>query len=528
MLRVKKEPAMIRVTRIDNVFLGTAKSLVNVIITPTQNFEKKIPISALVLPKLNNYTVSKADCYNDWEHLRNLELADPTPFDNKDFDMIIGADYYGSLLLPGLVKGPIQSPTAQATVFGWIISGPLNSLKNVTSTSKVVHHCVGLSDIRNDLQKFWEIEEFPQKVHLTEDERKCEEHFVSTHYRNEDGSYVVRYPFKNDPPERLGDSLKNAKRLLSQTERRVQNNPELKKNYYDFLNEYKDLKHMKEIDVSDKQNSNCEIENYLPYHIIIRESSSSTPLRIVFNASFPTLTGQSLNDLLLPGPKLHADIPSIILRWRNYRFVMTADISKMFRRIQIDKRDVNFQRIICRLDETQEIKHFQLLTVTYGISSSPFLANRVIKQLAIDEGDNFPKAKNILLNDIYVDDGLFGADDFESALQLKIEFIQLLAKGGFPVHKISSNSPLLSDSKISKYSERLILNDTNSKAVLGLYWDPEYDVFRISLSPVVNVTFTKRNVLSVIAKQFDPLGWISPILIIAKIIIQDLWIRHLD
>ncbi|XP_043478769.1 uncharacterized protein LOC122509074 [Leptopilina heterotoma] len=528
MLRVKKEPAMIRVTGIDNAFLGTAKSLVNVIITPTQNFEKKIPISALVLPKLNNHIVSKADYLSDWEHLRDLDLADPTPFDNKEFDMIIGADYYGSLLLPGLIKGPVRSPTAQATVFGWIISGPLNSLNNVSPTSKVVHHCVGLSDIHNDLQKFWEIEEFPQKSNLTDDETKCEEHFVNTHSRNEEGNYVVRYPFKNDPPERLGDSLQNAKRLLLQTERRVQNNPELKQDYYDFLNEYKDLKHMIEIDYNDEQNSNFEIENYLPYHIVIRVSSSSTPLRIVFNASFPTLTGVSLNDLLLPGPKLHADIPSIIIRWRNYRFVMTADISKMFRRIQIDKRDVNFQRIICRLNETEEIKHFQLLTLTYGVSSSPFLANRVIKQLANDEGDNFPKAKQILLNDIYVDDGLFGADDLETALQIKNEFIQLLAKGGFPVHKISSNSPLLSDSKLSKYSERLILNDTNSKAVLGLYWDPEYDVFRISMSPVVNVNFTKRNVLSVIAKQFDPLGWISPILIIAKIIIQDLWIRHLD
>ncbi|XP_043474987.1 uncharacterized protein LOC122506733, partial [Leptopilina heterotoma] len=528
MLRVKKEPAMIRVTGIDNAFLGTAKSLVNVIITPTQNFEKKIPISALVLPKLNNHIVSKADYLSDWEHLRDLDLADPTPFDNKEFDMIIGADYYGSLLLPGLIKGPVRSPTAQATVFGWIISGPLNSLNNVSPTSKVVHHCVGLSDIHNDLQKFWEIEEFPQKSNLTDDETKCEEHFVNTHSRNEEGNYVVRYPFKNDPPERLGDSLQNAKRLLLQTERRVQNNPELKQDYYDFLNEYKDLKHVIEIDYNDEQNSNFEIENYLPYHIVIRVSSSSTPLRIVFNASFPTLTGVSLNDLLLPGPKLHADIPSIIIRWRNYRFVMTADISKMFRRIQIDKRDVNFQRIICRLNETEEIKHFQLLTLTYGVSSSPFLANRVIKQLANDEGDNFPKAKQILLNDIYVDDGLFGADDLETALQIKNEFIQLLAKGGFPVHKISSNSPLLSDSKLSKYSERLILNDTNSKAVLGLYWDPEYDVFRISMSPVVNVNFTKRNVLSVIAKQFDPLGWISPILIIAKIIIQDLWIRHLD
>lgn len=64
-----------------------------------------------------------------------------------------------------------------------------------------------------------------------------------------------------------------------------------------------------------------------------------------------------------------------------------------------------------------------MLTLTYDVSSSPFLANRVIKQLANGEGDNFPKAKQILLNDIYVDDRLFGADDLKTALQIKNEFI---------------------------------------------------------------------------------------------------------
>lgn len=443
--------------------------------------------------------------------------------------MIIGADYYGSLLLPGLVKGPAQSPTAQATVFGWIISGPLNSSNNIASSNKVVHHCVGISDLQNNLQKFWKIEEFPQKFHLTDDEKKCEEHFVQTDSRNEAGSYIVRYPFKDDPPKGLGNSLSNAERLLLKSECRLKRNPELKQDYYAFLNEYRDLNHMKEIDSEKDQNHEDNIINYLPHHTVIRESSSTTRVRVVFNASYPTSTGLSLNDLLLPGPKLHADIPSIILRWRNYRFVMTADISRMFRRILIDEKDVDFQRVVCRLQETEKIKHFQLLTLTYGISSSPFLANRVIKQLANDEGNAFPEAKKVLLNDIYVDDGLFGADDFESALRLKNDFVLLLAKGGFPVHKISSNSPLLSENSKNPIDDaRLILHDFDPHAILGLFWDSQYDVFRISISQKNNKIATKRIVLSVIARQFDPLGWISPILIIAKILMQDLWIRHLD
>ena len=56
------------------------------------------------------------------------------------------------------------------------------------------------------------------------------------------------------------------------------------------------------------------------------------------------------------------------------------------------------------------------------------------------------------------------------------------------------------------------------------------DNFSVRVYPtdVKVVNFTKRAVLSDIARLFDPLGWVSPVLIPAKILLQDLWIAGLD
>lgn len=90
----------------------------------------------------------------------------------------------------------------------------------------------------------------------------------------------------------------------------------------------------------------------------------------------------------------------------------------MFRQILIDSRDQHFQNIVSRLGPGEEIKHFKLLTVTYGTKSAPYLANRVIKQLAADEEDEFPEAKRVLENYFYVDDGLFGGNNLKKTLDL--------------------------------------------------------------------------------------------------------------
>lgn len=157
---------------------------------------------------------------------------------------------------------------------------------------------------------------------------------------------------------------------------------------------------------------------YLPHHPVFRADSATTHLRVVFNASCITSNGTTLNDHLLAGPKLQTELPSILLQWRQFRFVYTADIGKMFRQILIDQRDLDYQRIRWQPESSDVPCDYQLLTVTYGMTCAPFLALRVLKCLVDDKGDQFPLAASIIRRQIYVDDVIFGDNEIESLRQI--------------------------------------------------------------------------------------------------------------
>lgn len=226
------------------------------------------------------------------------------------------------------------------------------------------------------------------------------------------------------------------------------------------------------------------------------------------------------------GSKLQMDFPAVILQCRQYRFVYTADIAKMYRQIMIDPRDVHYQRILWRASPDHPIKEYQLQTVTYGTASAPYQTLRVLKQIAHDEGHNFPLALPVLRQQIYVDDCTFGADTINHSKKVRNHPSNLLSTGGFRLRKWTSNcTELLAD--INPIDHGLACNkdlkiDENLK-VLGIIWNPEEDVFRFRISLIDSPGNTKRAVLSAIARLFDPLGWATPVIIAVKIIMQQLW-----
>lgn len=112
--------------------------------------------------------------------------------------------------------------------------------------------------------------------------------------------------------------------------------------------------------------------NYIPHHAVRKEDSLTTKLQVVFDASCKTDTGVSLNDVLLNGPCIHEELVFIMTRFRTHKFVLNADIAKMYRQICIDEAQRNVQRIFFTPDQPVQI--FRLKTVTYGIVTSSFLA----------------------------------------------------------------------------------------------------------------------------------------------------------
>ncbi|XP_075232254.1 uncharacterized protein LOC142330692 [Lycorma delicatula] len=165
---------------------------------------------------------------------------------------------------------------------------------------------------------------------------------------------------------------------------------------------------------------------YLPHYAVFKEISLTTKLRVVFDGSAKSSNGLSLNDTLMIGPTVQQDLFSIILRFRVHNYVITSDITKMYRQILVTQKDSNLQRILWCENPEQDLKHYALRTVTYGTTSASFLATRCLVQIANDNNYQFPNACRAILNDFYVDDLITGADSVHEIKQLKTDTHRLL------------------------------------------------------------------------------------------------------
>ncbi|KAH9629118.1 hypothetical protein HF086_008567 [Spodoptera exigua] len=184
----------------------------------------------------------------------------------------------------------------------------------------------------------------------------------------------------------------------------------------------------------------------------------------------------------------------------------------MYRQVLIADDQRDYQAILWRTGPEQCLQEFKLNTVTYGVSSAPYLACRTIQQLAEDEGTNFLLAQQFLRSDIYVDDLITGFATLDLALEAKSQIINLFKRGHFQLRKWAGNEPQL----LSDLPPEECLLDPKSFSdeqpltikVLGLKWDPASDAFLFDVRSS-NRSCTKRNILSKIARVLDPLGFLS-------------------
>lgn len=476
-----------------------------------------VPMDFFVVNKVTNQLPASTMCTVNWKIPHNVKLADPNFNISRDIDMIIGAEHYYKFIRNGRMNLGPHLPILIESEFGWIVSG-----RAEISTSIVCHAYTTEPSIEENLERFWKIEEL-QGDTMSITEKKCEQVYKQTTLRNEEGRYVVTLPKHADFYEKLGNSRAGALRRFQQLENKFITKPDIKMQYDEFIQEYLDLGHM-ELDNGNKN----ELECYLPHHAVYKDSSTTTKVRVVFDGSAKTSTGHTLNELLLVGPVVQQDILAIAIRFRKHRIAIVADAEKMYRQVLIAQQDSAFQKILYRFDRNQPVQTYRLKTVTYGLSPSSFLATRTLMQLAEDEGDNYPKAKPVLQKDFYVDDLISGSDSVEGAIQLRDELNELLMKGGFSLRKWCSNSlgvlKDLSPEQVATQST-VTFQEEESIKTLGISWEPASDTFKLEVNINDNdETLTKRRVLSQIAQLFDPLGLIAPVILQAKVLMQQIWI----
>ncbi|XP_055589224.1 uncharacterized protein LOC129741507 [Uranotaenia lowii] len=452
-------------------------------------------------------------------------LADPYFHESRRIDVIIGAEYYMDLLTNDRRKITANGPTLQKTVFGWIVSGRVSS---ATPSISQTYVC-SIVDLQDQLMKFWELETCRVKSVLSIEESLCEKIFRETTIRDTEGRFVVTLPKKESVIDQIGNSLTRAASRFTALERRFETDADLKKLYAAFVHEYLALGHMQE--VSDK--SDLEKGYYIPHLPVFKPDSTTTKLRVVFDASCKSSSGVSLNDALMVGPVVQDELLDITLRFRLHQYAIVADIAKMYRMIKVQRGDHRWQRILWRDSRDESVRTFELNTVTYGTSSAPYLATRCLQQLSQDGAEEYPIAAEVLASAFYVDDMLISVKSIEEGKQLVQQMMSLMDSAGMSLRKYVSNcSEILQNVPSHLCDERLVceLDSTRSTVkTLGLQWQPSSDDFRFStISWDDKAPITKRKVLSDVARLFDPLGLVGPVVIQAKIFVQDLWKLQCD
>lgn len=476
-------------------------------------------IDTIVLPRICDDMPVSQISPADWSHLTNLKLADPQFNSPGAIDLLLGADIFPQILLDGQIKGFNGAPDAINTVFGYVLMGKIVS-KQSSSLTSLFCNMDDMTTLNESLKRFWEIESVPQVTSNSPEDILCEKIFSDECSRLASGRFVVPLLFKENLPSFDGIRDLAIHRFYS-LEKRLLKRPDLYVKYCSFMKEYLELGHMNVVTESTPSPNSY----YIPHHCVLKPESTTTSLRVVFNASAKLPNQPSLNDCLFCGPKLQQDIVTILLNFRLHPFVFTADIKMMYRQILVASKYQDYQRIIWRFSPHEPIQEYRLKTVTYGVTSAPFLAIRTLLELAEREGSSFPLASEALRTATYVDDIVVGASSFEAAESLQGDLIELLRRGGFELRKWSSNDDrLLSHIPESCLAQKPHAFDEHSPLkVLGLQWNPSSDTFHFTIPTHISKSCTKRILLSNLAKIFDPLGIISPVTFLIKHLIQRLW-----
>ncbi|XP_059217641.1 uncharacterized protein LOC131994780 [Stomoxys calcitrans] len=487
--------------------VGVSKYKVDLVIKPRFLSKHVFNSQAMVLPTIMSQQPGKSFDI-DMKQWRNCMLADP--FFNKSdrIDLIIGGDIYADIMEKGQKR--VSGPFSQQTKLGWIVSGALSN--GISKVEKV-------QVAATNLERFWEVEEVEAEDQCTNDDQWCMQNFEKSTVIRDDGRLMVSLPFKADME--LGESKPQAMARFLNGEKKLEKYPSLKAEYITFMREYRELGHMVQVPMEMKG------KYYLPHQAVIREDSRTTKVRVVFDASAKTSNQRSLNDIMHTGPKLQRDIFDIMLKWRLWKYVLTGDVEKMYRQIVVRPEDQEYQYILWRENRAEPIKQYRLTTVTYGTSAAPFLAVRSL--FMIGDYCKEEMVKNIIKEDFYMDDLMTGADTVKGSQHILQSVAQQLQKFNFHLRKWISNDPKITEIVENRGRNEVIsIKDDESIKTLGVGWDPNMDHFRFNVSFSHPSQMTKRKVLSLVARIFDPLGWLSPITVVAKLIVQKLWLLNID
>ena len=331
-------------------------------------------------------------------------------------------------------------------------------------------------------------------------------------------------PFKKRPL--LPDNRTTAVTRLEFLKRRFRKDTKYEEDYIKFMNEI-----LSRGDAEEAPAVNEGVKWYIPHHGVYHPKKKK--IRVVFDCS-AKFKGTSLNEHLLSGPDLTNSLIGVLCRFRKYSHAVTCDVEKMFHQFIVREEDRDYLRFLWwpNGDVSQYPKEYRMKVHLFGATSSPGCASYGLKHMANEDKEIYPSAAHFIMHNFYVDDGLTSVESFDEAVRLVNGAREICKRGGLRLHKFISNnraviesipeSERAADVKLDIPSEQLPI-----ERVLGVQWSVELDCFGFSII-LKDQPLTRRGVLSTVASVYDPLGFLAPLMLRAKRILQEVCQKGLN
>ena len=474
-----------------------------------------------------------------YAHLKHVYFSDFSRTEESlEIDILIGSDFLWEFHEGEIIRGGLNEPVAVKTSLGWTLSGPLKGKKlELEVCSDVIVNLLSeprKQEIDTEIHRLWDLDSIGIRE-TNEIHQDVIDDIIFTGKR-----YSVGLPWKVGHRPLPTNYQGSMVRLEGQI-RKLKKIPHVFGKYNDVIREQFQAGIIEQVSELEQTDS-C---HYLPHHAVCREDAETTKVRVVYDASAKDhKTGVSLNDCLHAGPALTPLIFDILLRFRAGKVALVGDIEKAFLNIEIHPQDRKYLRFLW-IDNIKALEPrvvtYQFNRVVFGVTSSPFLLNAVLRyhlQTYSKKDQEFVKK---MVDSFFVDDLVTSCDSIQEAGELYDKAKTRLAEGGFTLRKWKTNDINLASKIIESESK-----DGNDKGgensyakeifgipvekgritkVLGVAWNIDEDKIEVDLSKVlqnVSKNPTKRRILSTLGAVFDPLGLISPITVVAKMMFQEL------
>ncbi|UYV76707.1 hypothetical protein LAZ67_14001843, partial [Cordylochernes scorpioides] len=444
--------------------------------------------------------------------------------DSPKIELLIGSDIYGSLL-SGRVKQLENGLTAIETHLGWTICGPSPKKDEQTDYSSLV--VISMHSRNMSVDYLWDLETIGIKdprENLTklEEDKIVHQHFLNTVHQLEDGRFCVGLPWLGNQ-EGIPSNRHIAERRLFNTTRKLRAKG-IFSEYDRVFQEWLAEGVIEKVSPEDL-NRNC---HYLPHHPVVKANSNTTKIRPVFDASCKDKGNLSLNDCLASGPNVIEQIPAILLKFREKAIGVIADIRKAFLQIEVKEEDRDYLRFLWWKNNHQ-IQVFRHKRVVFGVTCSPYLLGAVILHHLKGVSSEFGALPQKLMECLYIDNCVTSVDTEAELVDLVEKSTEIFAKAKMdlrmwqfgPIHRVKE--------VYSRLPPSVDIERIEEASVLGMKWNLLEDTLNVTpkFGVIIN-SLSKRDLLSHTQQIFDPIGFLAPVLLPAKLLIQQAWTVKTD